>query len=132
MIYVITLEKVSLAYLIDRVESLDVVQDRIVQAALLYLLAALLRLVQSFFRSRIAKVLGAAVPQVMKVVRFGNSQFRAQIGRRTSAHHVEDVVVSLVRALQAHPGLLQQVVGDVSTDHLALGVEMHLHELAEA
>lgn len=68
----------------------------------------------------------------MKVVRLGNPQFCAQIGRRASAHHVEHVVIPLVWALQAHPRLLQQVMGDVAADHLALGVEVHLHELAEA
>jgi len=102
------------------------------EAALLCLLATLLRLIQSFLRSRIAEILSAAIPQIMKVIRLGNPQFCAQISRCTSAHHVEHMIIPLVRALQAHPGLLQQVVGDVSADHLTLGIEMHLHELAEA
>lgn len=131
MIYV-AVEEISLAHLIDRVESFDIVQDGIVEAALLYLLAALLRLVQSSLRFRVAEILSTAVPEIMKIVRLGNSQFCAQIGRRTSAHHVEHVIVPLVRALQTDPRLLQQVVGDVAADHLALGVEVHLHELAEA
>lgn len=102
------------------------------QAALLALLAALLRLIQPFLRARVAKVLGAAIPQVMEVVRLGDSQFRAQIGRRAGAHHVKHMVVPLVRALQADPGLLQEVMGNVAADHLAFGVKMHFHEFAEA
>lgn len=119
------------AYLIDGVESLDVVQDGIVQAALLGLLAALLRLVQPPLRARVAEILGAAVLQVMEVARLGDAQLGAQLGRRAGTHHVKHMVVSLVRTLQADPGLFQQVVRDVAADHLTLGVEVHFHEFAE-
>lgn len=129
IIYV-ALEEVS--YLINSVESFNIVQDGIVKAALLHLLAALLRLVQSFLRSRVAEILGTAVPQIMKIVRLADPQFCAQISRRASAHHVEHVVIPLVRTLQAHPGLLQQVMGDVTADYLTLAIEVHLHEFAEA
>lgn len=87
------------SYLIDCVEAIDVVQDGIVKAAFLHLLAALLRLVQPLLRARGAKVLGAAVPQVMEIVRLGDGQLGAQIGRRACTHHVEHVVVALVRTL---------------------------------
>lgn len=98
MIYV-ALEEVSSAYLIDSIEPFNIVQDGIVEAALLHLLAALLRLVQSFLRSRVAEILGTAVPQIMKIVRLADPQFCAQISRRASAHHVEHVVIPLVRTL---------------------------------
>lgn len=68
----------------------------------------------------------------MEVVWLGDGQLCAQVGRRASAHHVKHVVIALVRALQAYPGLFQQVVRDVATDHLALGVKMHFHEFAKA
>jgi len=103
-----------------------------VKAALLHLLAALLRLVQPLLRLCIAKVLGAAVPQVMKIIRLGDGQLCAQIGRRAGAHHVEHMVVALVRALQAYPGLLQQIMGDVAADHLTFRVKVHLHEFTKA
>lgn len=126
------LTKIPRVHLIDGIETIDVVQDWIVKAAPLHLLAALLRLVQSLPRPRVAKVLGTAVPQVIKVVRLGDGQLSAQVGWRAGAHHVEHVVVALVRALQAHPGLLQQIMGDVAADHLTLGVEMHFHKFAKA
>lgn len=99
MIYIASKDVPLNVYLIDSIEPFNVVQDGIVEAALLYLLAALLRLVQPFFRPRVAEILGAAVPQIMKVIRLGNPQFCAQIGRRASAHHVEHMVIPLVWAL---------------------------------
>lgn len=72
MIYIALEKNFASVYLIDSIESFNIVQDGVVEAALLYLLAALLRLIQSFFRSRVAEILSATIPQIMKVVGLGN------------------------------------------------------------
>ena len=45
---------------------------------------------------------------------------------------VEDVEIALVGDLADNPRLLEQVVGDVGTDLLAVGIEVDLQVLAEA
>lgn len=47
-----------------------------------------------------------------EAVRRVQMQLLLQLLRRSGAQPVEDVVVSLILALHANPGLLQQVVGD--------------------
>lgn len=66
-----------------------------------------------------------------KVVRFAQAQFVLYLLRKASAEHIKDVVVSFVRALRADAALFQQIVRYVAADHLALGIVVHLNELAE-
>lgn len=42
------------------------------------------------------------------------------------------MVVSLLRTLSADATLLQQIMRNVATDHLALGIIVHLNEFAES
>ena len=119
-------------YLIDGIESFNVIQNRIVQATFHALLAAFLSVVQLFLRLLVAEVLRATVLQVLKIVRFCNTEFRAKFRRSSSAHHVENMIVPLVGTLKAHPRLLQEIMGNVTADYLTFRIEMNLHEFAKA
>lgn len=126
-----TRRSVRFIYLIDGVEPLDVVENRIEEAALGALIATLLSFVQFLFGFVVAEVLCATVPQIMKIVGFRYSELGTKISRCSGTHHVKDVIVPLVRTLKTNSRLLEKVVRYVTADDLTLRVEVNLHKFTE-
>ena len=58
-------------------------------------------------------------------------QFFSQIFVCSSTQLVKNVIVALIRALTRNPSSFQKVERNVSTDDLALAIEMDLYKLAK-
>lgn len=65
------------------------------------------------------------------VIRLAQVQLVPQLLWSAGEQHVEHMIVALLGALRADATLLQQVVRDIATDHLTLGIVVHLNEFTK-